>query len=145
MPHWLVKSEPSAYAYAQLEADGRTAWTGVRNFEARNNLRAMAPGDVCLYYHSVQEKAVVGLARVVKAAYADPTAPHGEDWACVDLSPQRRLRQPVTLAAVKATPALGQMDLIRRSRLSVTKVTDKDFALVVQLGDGRAPQRTKSS
>src|SRR5579863_1148239 len=101
MAHWLVKSEPSAYSYAQLESDGRTAWTGVRNYEARNNLQAMAVGDRCLFYHSVEEKAVVGVARVVKAAYPDKTAKKGEEWLAVDLVPDRRLRHPLELATIK--------------------------------------------
>ncbi len=134
MAHWLVKSEPSAYSYAQLESDGRTAWTGVRNFEARNNLRAMVPGDVCLYYHSGPEKAVVGLAAVVKASYQDPTA-KGEDWSAVDLTPERRLRYPVTLAAVKGVPELSKMALVRKSRLSVTPVTEREFKKVLWLGE----------
>src|ERR1700759_753532 len=96
MAYWLVKCETTACAYAQLEVDGHTAWTGVRNFEARNNLREMKVGDLCLYYHSVSEKAVVGVAEVVKTAYPDPTA-KGEDWSSVDLTPKRRLRYPATL------------------------------------------------
>jgi predicted RNA-binding protein with PUA-like domain len=134
MAHWLVKSEPSAYSYAQLEADGRTAWTGVRNFEARNNLRAMAVGDLCLFYHSVAEKAVVGVAEVVKPAYPDPTA-KGEDWSAVDLTPKRRLRYPLTLEAIKGTPELSKMALVRKSRLSVTPVTAGEFKKVLSLGE----------
>jgi predicted RNA-binding protein with PUA-like domain len=138
MAHWLVKSEPSAYSYAQLESDGRTAWTGVRNFEARNNLRAMAVGDVCLYYHSGPEKAVVGVAAVVKASYPDPTAKEEAkqaDWSAVDLTPERRLRYPVTLAAVKGVPELSKMALVRKSRLSVTPVTEREFKKVLWLGE----------
>ncbi len=137
MAHWLIKSEPSAYAYAQLERDRRTAWTGVRNFEARNNLRAMAPGDLCLFYHSVKEKAVVGVAKVVKAAYPDPTAKEAEDWVCIDVAPERALPRPVTLAAIKATPALKSMALLRRSRLSVVPVPEREYRLVVSLGTGK--------
>jgi predicted RNA-binding protein with PUA-like domain len=134
MATWLVKSEPSAYSYAQLESDGRTVWSGIRSFEARNNLREMSVGDLCLFYHSVQEKAVVGIARVVKTAYPDPTAREG-DWSAVDLTPERRLRYPVTLGAIKATPDLSKMALVRRSRLSVTPVTEKEFKRVVGLGE----------
>jgi predicted RNA-binding protein with PUA-like domain len=134
--YWLIKSEPSAYSYARLETDGRTAWTGVRNFEARNNLRAMKKGDRCLFYHSVDEKAVVGVARVLGAAYADPTA-KGEDWACVDVAPDRKLDKPVTLAEIKARPVLSQMQLVKKSRLSVTPVTERDFELVVSLGSAK--------
>jgi predicted RNA-binding protein with PUA-like domain len=134
MANWLVKSEPSAYSYAHLESDGRTAWTGVRNFEARNNLRAMAAGDLCLYYHSVDEKAVVGVAAVVKSAYPDPTA-KGEDWSAVDLTPNRRLRYPVTLKAIQGMPELSKMALVRKSRLSVTPVTASEFKKVLSLGE----------
>jgi predicted RNA-binding protein with PUA-like domain len=134
MAHWLVKSEPSAYSYAQLESDGRTAWTGVRNFEARNNLRAMAVGDTCLYYHSGPEKAVVGIAAVVKASYPDPTA-KGEDWSAVDLTPERRLRYPPTLEIIKGVPELSQMALVRKSRLSVTPVTEREFKKVLWLAE----------
>jgi len=134
MAHWLVKSEPSAYSYAQLESDGRTAWTGVRNFEARNNLRAMAAGDRCLYYHSGPEKAVVGIAAVVKASYPDPTA-KGEDWSAVDLTPERRLRYPPTLEIIKGVPDLSKMALVRKSRLSVTPVTEREFKKVLWLAE----------
>jgi predicted RNA-binding protein with PUA-like domain len=134
MAHWLVKSEPSAYAFAQLESDGRTAWTGVRNFEARNNLRAMAKGDRCLYYHSGPEKAVVGTATVVKASYPDPTA-QGEDWSAVDLTPDRRLRYPLSLAAIKGDSELSKMTLVRKPRLSVIPVTESEFKRVLQLGE----------
>jgi predicted RNA-binding protein with PUA-like domain len=134
MAHWLVKSEPSAYSYAQLESDGRTAWTGVRNFEARNNLRAMALGDACLYYHSGPEKAVVGIAAVVKASYPDPTG-KGEDWSAVDLTPKRRLRYPPTLEIIKGVPELSKMALVRKSRLSVTPVTEREFKKVLWLAE----------
>ena len=108
--YWLVKSEPSVYPWQQLVKEGRTAWTGVRNFEARNHLRAMRQGDLCLYYHSNEGKAVVGVARVLTAAGPDPTAP-GEDWASVDVAPLVALAEPVTLSAIKATPALADMQL----------------------------------
>ncbi len=134
MAHWLVKSEPSAYSYAQLESDGRTAWTGVRNFEARNNLRAMAKGDRCLYYHSGPEKAVVGIAAVVKPSYPDPTAP-GEDWSAVDLTAERRLRYPASLQAIKGEPDLSKMALVRKPRLSVSPVTESEFKRVLRLGE----------
>ncbi|HSP18561.1 MAG TPA: EVE domain-containing protein, partial [Myxococcaceae bacterium] len=103
--HWLIKSEPSTYAFARLQADGRTEWTGIRNFEARNNLRAMAVGDLCLYYHSVEDKAVVGVARVSRAARADPTAP-GEDWASVEIEPIEPLAAAVTLERIRADARL---------------------------------------
>ena len=134
MAHWLVKSEPSAYSFAQLEADRRTAWTGVRNFEARNNLRAMAAGDLCLYYHSGPEKAVVGVAAVVKPSYPDPTA-RGQDWSAVDLTPERRLRYPASLQVIKGEPELSKMALVRKPRLSVTPVTEREFKTVLRLGE----------
>ena len=132
MNYWLVKSEPEAYSWAQLVKDGRTAWTGVRNFQARINLRAMKKGDLVCFYHSVSEKQVVGLARVVKEAYPDPTATEG-DWACVDLEPVKPLKNPVTLEAVKAEPALKEMKLVKQSRLSVTPLTAAEFARLLEL------------
>src|SRR5213080_1937925 len=101
MQYWLVKQEPEDYSWADLNKDGRTSWTGVRNFQARNNLRAMKKGDLVLFYHSVTEKQVVGIARVQKEAYPDPTASEG-DWSCVTLMPVKAVKQPVTLAAMKA-------------------------------------------
>jgi len=130
--HWLIKSEPSAYSFARLQADGRTEWTGIRNFEARNNLRAMAVGDLCLYYHSVEEKAVVGVARVSRAARADPTAP-GEDWASVSIEPVEPLATPVTLARIRADPRLDTFQLLTRGRLSVVPATAAQFARVLAL------------
>src|SRR5215472_17658636 len=100
MQYWLVKQEPEDYSWADLVKDGRTAWTGVRNFQARNNLRAMKKGDRVLFYHSVSEKQVVGIARVEKEAYPDPTASEG-DWVCVDLVPVNALRKPVSLDIIK--------------------------------------------
>src|SRR5512143_3124985 len=120
--YWLIKSEPSVYAYAQLEKDRKTDWTGVRNFEARNNLRAMRPGDLCLFYHSNEGKAVVGVARVLTEAGPDSTAPE-EDWASVDMGPVVAVKVPVTLATIKATRELKDFPLITRSRLSVASVS----------------------
>ena len=136
--YWLIKSEPSVYAYAQLERDGGTEWSGVRSFEARNNLRAMRPGDLCLYYHSNEGKAVVGVARVLSAPTEDPTAP-GEDWASVRVGPVVALHAPVELSRVKATPALGDFPLLTRSRLSVASVTPEHFRYVLVLGGTRLP------
>ncbi|HEX8537461.1 MAG TPA: EVE domain-containing protein [Cystobacter sp.] len=138
--YWLIKSEPSVYAYAQLERDGRTEWSGVRNFEARNNLRAMKPGDLCLYYHSNEDKAVVGVARVLTSPTEDSTAP-GEDWASVEMGPLVALQKPVTLATVKATAALGDFPLITRSRLSVAPVTAEHFQHVLELGGTKLPSK----
>ena len=136
MAHWLIKTEPGAYAWADLVRDKKTAWTGVRNFLARNNLRAMAKGDLCLVYHSVSEKAIVGVARVTRKAYPDPTATDG-DWSCVDIAPAFPLKRPVTLAQIKADPALRDMALLRQSRLSVCPVSKTEFDRIVALG-GRA-------
>ena len=123
MKHWLVKSEPSTYSWAQLLKEGRTAWTGVRNFQARNNLRSMKMGDRVFFYHSGVDKQVVGLARVVKAAYSDPTAKEG-DWSCVDLAPVEPLALPVSLAVIKSDKVLCEMPLVKNSRLSVQPMTE---------------------
>jgi predicted RNA-binding protein with PUA-like domain len=139
--YWLIKSEPSVYPYAQLHAEGRTEWTGVRNFEARNNLRAMSPGDLCLYYHSNEDKAVVGVACVLSKPGPDPTAP-GEDWASVVMGPVTALTAPVTLATIKATPALKEFPLLTRSRLSVTPTPVEHFELVLKMGKTKLPKAT---
>jgi len=134
--YWLVKQEPDAYAWSALVADGQTAWTGVRNFQARNNLRAMKAGDFVLYYHSNIGKEIVGVAKVVRAAYADPTAEEG-DWSCVDLAPAKPLKQPVTLEQLKADAATKDMPLIRQSRLSVMPIGEMVFRRVLELGATR--------
>jgi predicted RNA-binding protein with PUA-like domain len=138
--HWLIKSEPSEYSFARLEADGRTEWTGIRNFEARNNLRAMSVGDLCLFYHSVEEKAVVGIARVSRAARADPTAP-GEDWASVEVEAVEALPAPVTLERIRADARLQTFQLLTRGRLSVVPVTPAQYARVLALS--RMPERPR--
>src|SRR5712692_1575045 len=127
--HWLIKSEPSAYPYSLLERDGKTAWTGIRNFEARNNIRAMRPGDLALYYHSGEGKEIVGVARIVSAPGSDPTAP-GEDWAAVNVEAAIALRSPVSLAQVKAIKELAAFPLATRSRLSVAPVEPEHFRLI---------------
>jgi predicted RNA-binding protein with PUA-like domain len=129
---WLVKSEPSAYSWANLVADGKTAWTGVRNYTARNNLRAMKKGDAVFYYHSVEGKEIVGVARVVREAYPDPTAKEG-DWSAVDIAPEKALPKAVTLDAIKRNPKLKEMALLRLSRLSVQPVTSEQFDEVVRM------------
>jgi predicted RNA-binding protein with PUA-like domain len=123
---WLVKSEPSAYSWANLSADGKTAWTGVRNYTARNNLRAMRKGDAVFFYHSVVGKEIVGIAKVVREAYPDPTAKEG-DWNAVDIAPENPLPKPVTLDEIKLNPKLKDMALLRLSRLSVQPVTSAQF------------------
>lgn len=136
MNYWLVKSEPAAYAWAQFVRDGKTAWTGVRNFQARLNLRAMKTGDLACFYHSVTDKQIVGLARVIHEAYPDPTATEG-DWSCVDLAPVKALARPVTLAAIKADAALKDLKLLKQSRLSVTPLTAAEFERLLALGETR--------
>jgi predicted RNA-binding protein with PUA-like domain len=133
MKHWMVKQEPEAYAWEQFVKDKGTAWTGVRNFQARNNLRAMTKGDEVFYYHSVTGKSVVGVARVAREAYPDATAKEG-DWSCVDLVPVRACRSPVTLEQIKATPALRDLALLRQSRLSVMPLTAAEAKILRQLG-----------
>ena len=134
MQYWLVKSEPEAYSWAQFVKDGKTAWTGVRNFAARLNLRAMKSGDRVFFYHSGEEKSVVGLARVVKEFYSDPTADEG-DWSAVDLASEKALLKPVTLATIKADKILGEMKLVKQSRLSVSPVTREQFERLLKLAE----------
>ena len=130
---WMVKQEPTAYSWAEFVKDGRAAWTGVRNFQARNNLRAMRVGDPVLFYHSVVGKEVVGIAKVAAAAYRDPTATEG-DWDCVDLVPFKPLKRPVTLEEIKAVPALAEIGLLRQSRLSVMPLRRAEYEELVRLG-----------
>ena len=131
--HWLVKTEPSSYSWETFVQEGRTAWTGVRNFQARNHLRAMRTGDPVLFYHSGATKEIVGLAKAVREAYPDPTAESG-DWVAVDLAPVRELKRPVSLATIKGHAELQEMKLLRHSRLSVVPVSESEFSLVVELG-----------
>jgi predicted RNA-binding protein with PUA-like domain len=133
---WLVKQEPEDYSWTDFERDGSTAWTGVRSFQARNNLRAMKVGDSVLFYHSGKERAVVGVAKVRKAAYADSTAEEG-DWSCVDLAPVKALPQPVELAKIKARKSLREIALVRQSRLSVMPLSPGEFAEIVALGKSK--------
>ena len=130
--YWLVKSEPESYSWATFVKEGGTVWTGVRNFTARNNLRAMKKGDAVLFYHSVTEKQIVGVAKVRKEAYADPTAEEG-DWSAVDLTPVKPLAGPVTLESIKTDKILKEMFLVRNSRISVSPVTEAQFNRVLAL------------
>jgi len=134
--HWVIKSEPSAYSWSQLLKDRRTTWTGVRNFEARNNLKAMKAGELALFYHSGEGKEIVGVARVVTEAAPDPTAKDG-DWVAVEMEPANELEAPVTLAALKKMPEMADFALVRKGRLSVAPVTPQQFAQILKLGRGR--------
>lgn len=134
MARWLMKSEPESYSWSNLVADGATEWDGVRNNAARLHLKAMKPGDEAFFYHSMSDKAVVGIMRVTREAEPDPKAP---DWVRVRVEPVRPLDRPVTLAEIKAEPALAKMELIRQSRLSVAPVRDKEWAKVLEMAGSR--------
>ena len=133
---WLVKSEPSTYSWDHLVRDKSTRWDGVRNFEARNNLRAMKKSDVVLFYHSGDGKEIVGIAKVVAEAYADPTAKEG-DWSVVDLAPERALSRPVSLAALKQDKTLSQMAVVRKPRISVVPVLSDELDRILELAETR--------
>lgn len=133
MNFWLVKSEPFKYSWEQFVKDGKTFWDGVRNYGARNNLRAMKKGDQVLFYHSNEGLAIVGIAEVVKEAYQDPTTAD-TNWVAVDLKPVKAMPKPVTLAAIKAEPTLQDMDLVRLSRLSVGTVKEKEYKKILAMG-----------
>ena len=132
MAHWLMKSEPASYGWADLVRDGATEWDGVRNNAARLHLKAMKAGDHAFFYHSMSDKAVVGIMRVARAAKPDPNAP---EWVTVRVEPVRPLPRPVTLAAIKAEPKLAKMELIRQSRLSVAPVRDEEWDLILTMAD----------
>ena len=133
MQYWLVKQEPEKYPWAQFVRDKGTYWDGVRNYQARNNLRGMKEGDLVLYYHSVSEKAVVGVAKVMTQAYPDPTAKEG-DWSVVDLKPLKAITEPVTLDQIKTDPKLSEVALIKQSRLSVMPLRVDEFKRILLLG-----------
>jgi predicted RNA-binding protein with PUA-like domain len=132
MAYWLVKSEPSVYGWEQLEKDKQTSWDGVRNYAARNHLRSMKKGDPVLFYHSNEGLAIVGIAKVAKEAYQDPTTTE-EAWVTVDLQPHKKLKTPVTLDAIKKDKRLAEMALVRIGRLSVQPVTDKEWKIIMEL------------
>jgi len=134
MHYWLVKSEPFVYPFEELEHTGRTMWEGVRNYMARNNLRAMKNGDLVLFYHSREGLEVVGLCTVIQEHYPDPTAESG-DWSVVDLAPLKRLNKPVPLSVIKATPELQQIALVRMGRLSVMPLEKPEFEKILELGE----------
>ena len=133
MAAWLIKSEPGKYSWEMLVRDKRTFWDGVRNYQARNNLQAMKKGDHCLFYHSNVGKEIVGVARVLKGAYQDPTTTD-DRWVVVDVAPLQALKTPVTLSDLKVHPATCEMALIRQSRLSVSPVTAAEYKAVLALG-----------
>lgn len=130
MAHWLMKSEPKSYSWQDLVRDGATEWDGVRNNAARLHLRAMQPGDEAFFYHSMSDKAVVGIMRVTRAAEPDPKAP---DWVRVRVEPVRALERPVTLAKIKAEPRLAKMELVRQSRLSVAPVREEEWKRILEI------------
>ncbi|HEY3860529.1 MAG TPA: EVE domain-containing protein [Verrucomicrobiae bacterium] len=132
MNHWIVKQEPEDYGWPAFLKDGHAAWTGVRSFAGRKNLRAMAKGDSVFYYHTGDEKQIVGLARVSRAAYTDPTADEG-DWSCVDLAPVKTLARPVTLEAIKKDAVVKHTELVRQSRLSVSPLTQEQFDRLMKM------------
>jgi predicted RNA-binding protein with PUA-like domain len=133
MKYWLVKSEPFKYSWEQFIQDGKTFWDGVRNYGARNNLKAMKKGDHVLFYHSNEGLAIVGIAEVLKEAYQDPTT-IDSNWVAVDLKPIKALTRPVTLAQIKAEPTLQDMDLVRLSRLSVGTVKEREYKKILSIG-----------
>ncbi len=134
MNYWIAKSEPETYSWQQLVKDGKTAWTGVRNFTARINLRAMKKGDIVLFYHSGEEKSVVGISRVEKEFYPDPTAEEG-DWSCVDLAAGKPVTKPVTLVQIKGDKILRETKLAKQGRLSVSPLTKAEFDQMLKLAE----------
>jgi predicted RNA-binding protein with PUA-like domain len=136
MNYWLIKSEPFKYSWDKFLEDGNTFWDGVRNYTARNNLRAMKRGDQVFFYHSNEGLAIVGIAEVVKEAYQDPTTTDA-NWVVVDFKPVKTLKRPVTLAEIKAKSSLKNMDLVRLSRLSVGSVKEKEFRAILEMADER--------
>ena len=138
--YWMVKQEPETYSWDDFVRDGGTDWSGVRNYQARNNLRAMKPGDKVLFYHSGKGKEVVGLAEVTKAAYVDPTA-DDEQWVAVDLKPVKPLANAVQLAAIRYDKRLSQLPLIRQSQLSVMPLTKDEFDVILSMGSSKTRRR----
>lgn len=132
MAYWLIKSEPFKYSWEQFEKDGSTFWDGVRNYAARNNLRSMKKGDLAFFYHSNEGLEIVGIAKVIKEAYQDPTTDETA-WSAVDFKPHKRLKKSVTLSQIKATPALSNMALIRLGRLSVQPVLEQEWNLILKM------------
>jgi predicted RNA-binding protein with PUA-like domain len=142
MNYWMVKQEPETYSWDDFVNDGKTDWTGVRNYQARNNLREMRSGDRVLFYHSGKEKAVVGVAEVVRTAYADPTADDPQ-WVAVDLKPVKPLASPVQLAAIRYDKRLSGLPLIRQSQLSVMPLTQDEFETILSIGNCKARKASR--
>lgn len=136
MAHWLIKSEPTVYSWDQFVKDKRTSWTGVRNAQAAINLKAMKSGDLCFFYHSNEGKEIVGIAKVVRSAYPDPTDAAGKA-VTVDVAPVEPVMPPVTLAALKAEPKFKEFGLVRQSRLSVVPVSDEHWKLIKKMSAGK--------
>lgn len=136
MNYWIVKSEPFKYSWDQLVKDGQTFWDGVRNYAARNNLRAMKKGDKVFFYHSNEGLEIVGIAKVIREAYPDPTTEDAA-WVAVDIKPVKALKKPVTLAVMKQTPGLETLQLVRLGRLSVSAVTEKEYQIIMSLAGER--------
>ena len=132
--YWLVKQEPESYSWDDFVKEGETYWDGVRNYQARNNLRAMKKGDLVFFYHSVSDKEIVGVAKVTREHYPDPTAKEG-DWSVVDLAAVKPMKKPVTLAQIKAEKSLENIALIKQSRLSVMPITEPEFRRILELGE----------
>ncbi len=136
MAYWLIKSEPFKYAWDQFVADGSTFWDGVRNYGARNNLRSMKKGDLAFFYHSNEGLEIVGIAKVIKESYQDPTTDETA-WLVVDFKPHKKLKNTVTLAAIRATPSLSNMALIRLGRLSVQPVLEEEWEIIMAMSEGK--------
>lgn len=134
MNHWLMKTEPSTYSWADLEKDKKTVWDGVRNFQARNNLKTMKKGDLVFIYHSMEDKAIVGIAKITKEFFPDPK---DNEWVSVEISPVKKLKNPVTLAQVKSDKRFSDMVLVRVSRLSVQPVKSSEYDLILTLSEGK--------
>lgn len=133
MQYWLIKSEPFKYSWDQFVKDKKTFWDGVRNYQARNNMRLMKKGDLLLFYHSNEGKEIVGIAELVKEAYQDPTT-NDSNWVAVDVKPHKKLKKTVDLETIKKDPILKEMELVRQSRLSVSSVSEDQFNRVLMLG-----------
>ncbi|MCB0517429.1 MAG: EVE domain-containing protein [Lewinellaceae bacterium] len=134
MEYWLIKSEPEEYSFQDLQKDGKTMWDGVRNYAARNHLRGMKKGDLVLFYHSVNDKEVVGICKVLKEHYPDPTADSG-DWSVVEFAPVKPLKKKVTLAQIKTTNELQNIGLVRIGRLSVMPLAAHEFEKILEMGE----------